>query len=176
MISRVVRPSARRRATYLGAFVHAAHAGELTTRMVELDVAARGWSRKRCWVLPLGRGQGCERHDNVLTRLVFEPVGLVAGGDEQDRGGVGADAVDLEQARRGSPHEGVEDLVEMPTVGVSATMRRPNVRMASFVAYITVSLPTVGRNAAAVAANWSTGTSRSRSRSSSGAVNPRWRI
>ena len=41
---------------------------------------------------------------------------------------------------------------------------------------MTGSLPTVGRNAAAVRANWSAGTPRSRSRSSSGAVKPRWRI
>ena len=53
---------------------------------------------------------------------------------------------------------------------------RPKVRNASFVASTTGSPPAVGRNVAAVCARRLRGTPRNRSRSSSGAVNPRWRI
>ncbi len=54
--------------------------------------------------------------------------------------------------------------------------RRPSVSNASFVAYRTTSVPRLGRNAAAVRRQRPRETSRRRSRSSSGAVKPRWRI
>jgi hypothetical protein len=73
-----------------------------------------------------------------------------------------------------SDHSHAERLVHKRDVSNGES--RPSVAIASFVAYTTVSLPAVGRSAAAVRANWSAGTSPSRSRSSSGAVKPRWRI
>ena len=44
-------------------------------------------------------------------------MGVVARGDQQDRGGMGADAVDVEEARRGSPGELVDQLVEVLRFG-----------------------------------------------------------
>ena len=50
--------------------------------------------------------------------FVAQPVRIVARGDQQDRGGVGADAVDLEQARCTATHERVERLVETLAVSI----------------------------------------------------------
>jgi hypothetical protein len=49
--------------------------------------------------------------------FAFESVRIVARGDEQDRGGVHADAVELEQARCRAPHKRVEFLVQAFGVG-----------------------------------------------------------
>ena len=82
---------------------------------------------------------------------------VVARGDQQDRGGVDPDAVDLEQARARCARTSVLELraSRRSASASSATTRRPSVAIASFVAYMTVSLPAVGRNAAAVRASWS---------------------
>ena len=86
--------------------------------------------------------------------FVVQSMRVVAGGDQQDRGGVDADAVDVEQAwaRRARRSEYI---VERRLSASSARTRRPRVAIASFVAYMTLSLPPVGRNAAAVGASWS---------------------
>src|ERR687897_647925 len=57
-----------------------------------------------------------------------------------------------------------------------AKTRRPRMRMAVLVAVITGSPPARERSPAATPARWSRLAPRIRSRSSSGAVNPRWRI
>src|ERR671918_704832 len=57
-----------------------------------------------------------------------------------------------------------------------AKTRRPRTRMAVLVAVVTGSPPARERSPAATPARWSRLTPRIRSRSSSGAVNPRWRI
>jgi hypothetical protein len=51
-----------------------------------------------------------------------DSLGVVAGGDQQDRGGVDADAVELEQARRGHGDELGEEGVE--GAGLSRTSSR----------------------------------------------------
>lgn len=57
-----------------------------------------------------------------------------------------------------------------------ASTRRPRMRIAVLVAVMTGSPPRRGRSAAATPPRWSRLTPRNRSRSSSGAVKPRWRI
>ena len=44
--------------------------------------------------------------------FAFQPVWVVARRDQQGRGGVRPNAVDVEEARRGSPDELVDQLVE----------------------------------------------------------------
>ena len=94
------RPSASAaRDVFAGAFI-AAHAGEHDPPqgMVGLAVPAAvepvpvGLARRR-----VDRGDAAEVRERGFG---CEPVRVVAGGDEQDRGGVDADAVELEQARR----------------------------------------------------------------------------
>ena len=62
--------------------------------------------------------------------LVGEPVGIVAGGDEQDRSGVDPDAVDLEQGRRRPLHELLEVASRRVPSASSANTRRPSVAIA----------------------------------------------
>ena len=66
-----------------------------------------GLSRCRS-VLPDDAGRGATPHRCANAASLLQPVRVVAGGDQQDRGGVDADAVDLEQARRGAAHQRVE--------------------------------------------------------------------
>ena len=50
--------------------------------------------------------------------LGAEPVGVVPGGDEQQGGGVGADAVEGEQARGAGGDEGDDELVQAAELAV----------------------------------------------------------
>ena len=82
-----------------------------------------------------------ERRDAAEVRprgFGTDPLRVVTRrGDQQDRSGVDADAVDLEQARRGVGDELGEDSVEVIVVGVEREhVRRPRVRIASLVAYL----------------------------------------
>ena len=107
------------------------------------------------------------------------PFGVVAGGDEQDRGGVDPDAVD---ARAGSVRSAATSSVELRRRdgrcrSSRARTRRPRVRDGELGRVAArCHRSGRGRSAAAAAASWSRDTPRSRSRSSSGAVKPRWRI
>ena len=47
-----------------------------------------------------------------------QPFRMVPGGDQQQRGGVGADAVQPEQARRAGGHQGDDELIEALELGV----------------------------------------------------------
>ena len=85
--------------------------------MVRLTVAA-GVEPESFLGLARRRGEGCDATQMRERSFVLQPMRVVAGGDEQDRSGVGADAVDLEQFRCAATHQGVEDIVEASTVGV----------------------------------------------------------
>ena len=50
--------------------------------------------------------------------FAVEPVGVVAGGDEQGGGGLGADAVAGDERGGGGGHEGTEDGVDACDLGV----------------------------------------------------------
>ena len=66
-------------------------------------------------------GRGVDRGDPAEVGeggLGGDPLGVVAGGDEQQGGGVGADTVEGEQARRGRADEVGELVVEAGAVGV----------------------------------------------------------
>src|SRR5215207_8614895 len=59
--------------------------------------------------------------------FVLQPVRVVARGDEQDRGGVAADAVDLEQAWSTATHQHFKRIVKTLAVSVereNATSQR----------------------------------------------------
>src|SRR5579862_9288769 len=104
------------RDVFAGAFV-AAHAGEHDPPqgMVRLTVPARVES------MPIDlsgrREQGCDAAEMRERRFALQPVRIVTDCDQQDGGGAGADAVDLEQARRAVSHERLELAVEPPAVG-----------------------------------------------------------
>ena len=89
-------------------------------------------------------------------RFRAQPLGVVAGGDEQGGGGVDADAVHLEQAGRGRGDERCEQRVDGGEFSSSrASTRRPRMRMAVLVAVMTGSPPGRGRSAAATPPRWS---------------------
>jgi len=104
------------RIVFAGAFI-VAHAGEhdVPERVVGLAVAAGVES------VPCGfAGRRWDGRDAAEMRergFAGEPVGIVAGGDQQDRGGVDPDAVDVEQRGSGAAHQWFEELIE--AAGVS---------------------------------------------------------
>ena len=63
-----------------------------------------------------------------------DPFGVVAGGDEQQRGGVDADAGSSSRLGAVASNEVGELVVEAGAVGVDVETRRPRVCMASLVA------------------------------------------
>src|SRR2546423_12894095 len=54
---------------------------------------------------PRRRPEGCDATQMRERRFAFQPVRVVTRGDQQDRGGVRPDAVDVQEARRGSVHD-----------------------------------------------------------------------
>ena len=114
----------------------------------------------------------------VSTAGTFGPesFGVVAGGDQQHGRGVSTDAVQREEAGCGSVDESPRWASRRSASSLMAWTRRPRVRRASLAANMTGSLLGWGRSDAATPAIWDRGRSRSRSRRSSGAQNPRCRI
>ncbi len=68
----------------------------------------------------LSRG-GRDRGDCAQVRpggLAAQPLRVVPGGDQQQGGGIGADAVQAEQARRAGGDQRDDELIEAPELGV----------------------------------------------------------
>ena len=118
MISRVVRPSARRSRHLAGAFI-AGHAGEHDPpeRMVRLAVAA-GVEPEALVGLARRHGEGCDATQIRERSFVLQSMRVVAGSDQQDGSGVGADAVDLERHGARATHQSVECVIQSLRVGV----------------------------------------------------------
>src|SRR5918995_4575705 len=69
--------------------------------------------RRWRWVRPEDAGQGADTAEGGEAGFAAEPVGVVAGGDEQGAGGVGADPEQGDEAGRGFRDEAVEVVVEL---------------------------------------------------------------
>ena len=121
------------RDVFAGAFI-TAHAGEHDPpqRMVCLAVPAR--VQAVAVNLPRRRGQRSNATEMSERGFVLQSVRVVARGDQQDRGGVGPDAVDLEQTWRGRRTKVSSSSSSRLPSASRATTRRASVAIASFVA------------------------------------------
>ena len=76
-----------------------------------------GLSRWRV-ILPDDAGSRSDAAEMRERGFALDPLWVVTGGDEQDRGGVDPDAVHIEKARRAATHERLDEPVESDAVGV----------------------------------------------------------
>ena len=178
MTSRVVVLRRVRRATYLR--VRSSPLMRVNTIRHRAWLAWRlppGLSRKRCWVLPDDAGKGATPQRCANAASLLSRCGLSPAATNRIAAVCDADAVDLEQARRGAAHERVEYSVETLSVGFErddATSQRRDRELRRVHDGVAAGGGSQRRRGARQTGHG--GTSRSRSRSSSGAVKPRWRI
>ena len=175
MISGLERPSASAPFDVgAGTWVRA-HAGEhdAPQGVVGLAVAAA--------VEPVAghlAGRGVDRGDAAEVSeggLGGDPLGVVAGGDEQQGGGVDADTGQVEQARGGRFDEVGELTVKAGAVGVDvedAATEGLHRQLGGIQHWVAVAVRAQRRGGLGETGD---GTPRNRSRSSSGAQKPRWR-
>ena len=124
-----------------------------------------------------GRAQrGCGRGTALVDQRIALSARIGGRGAIGRRRLPGADAVELNKARCGRSHERGELAVEAGVVGVDVDDAPAEGAHGQLGGIQTVSPAGLGRSAAACRARVSTVTPRKRSRSSSGAVKPRWRI
>ena len=83
---------------------------------------------------PEDAGSGATAHRCAQAASRAQPCGMVPGGDQQQGGGVGADAVQGEQARSAGGHEGDDELIQAPELAVEELSAPPSSRSAIRVA------------------------------------------
>ena len=66
--------------------------------------------------------------------LAAQPFGMVPGGDQQQRGGIRADAEQAEQARRAGGDQRADQLIQAADLGAGNWTRLPSSRSATRVA------------------------------------------